>query len=883
MLKFNNQLIPPRRQSRANKLRQKPDVKKPEKPKVKLLCWSDWTNATTGFGIISRYILDAFYATGRYEITQLAINMQARDYKSPYSFIPAKLQNPEDVYGNQTMAEEMVRGEYDAALIINDTYVTQELSDHLEKIQDMRRQAGKQPIKVIYYYPVDCYVQDGAAGMIRKADCSVAYTHFALVETKKVVENKPDKVIYHGVDNRIYKPLPRDIKQQARYKIFNLLDDECFVWINVNRNTPRKNMALCLMAFKEFQKQVPNSKMYLHTPLIDKSRNHMPLDLRVVLNELELDLSNDVIVPLNYNPAQGIAPQQLNLVYNAADAMITTTFGEGWGLCLRSDTIINTLRGCLPISEVQAGDEVIAEDGKFHKVLAQTSRKTDRLLAVRSMYTQDLYLTENHPVLTLCANQTAPKWIPAKDLKQGDYLAVPKFKEDNPLPDNIDILEFLDGEVEYNEEFVWYKMGYSPKKIGLSISDIQKRYNVSKRVAEDARRHCLGIFNRCNITGDSIAYKLALQIKQDDLFVNSEQLKIKRHIPITEEFLYFIGWYLAEGSNGNNSRIEIDLHVDELPFARRLQGYLDNTFGISSIVEQQDTKKCRVRACGRALALLMGRICGKGAPNKKIPACLLKSPKSLGPLIRSLFLGDGHLKTEDRHYALTTTSASLAYQCRMICAANNILLSVKKYPPPECGNYDQYVCQVLTPCFESWGLFTSQQIQWKQISRKSAVHFKEDKDFYYIKVNSVQGKDVNEQVYDLSIQNTHSFLANGVVVHNSNVEAMAVGLPCVAPNNTALTEIFAGGERGYLYPCKERAFLENSGTRPLGRLEDVVATMMKCYEDWKNNSEEQREMISKGLTFTQMIDWQIIGQQWVETIDEVVTRKVEKVFSVEEI
>ena len=42
--------------------------------KYTLLAWSDSATVGTGFGVISKYILGALHATGRYEIYHLAIN-----------------------------------------------------------------------------------------------------------------------------------------------------------------------------------------------------------------------------------------------------------------------------------------------------------------------------------------------------------------------------------------------------------------------------------------------------------------------------------------------------------------------------------------------------------------------------------------------------------------------------------------------------------------------------------------------------------------------------------------------------------------------------------------------------------------------------------------
>ena len=98
----------------------------PLKSKRNILCWSDSVLASTGFGVVSKNILDALYKTGLYEIDQLAINYFGDFYDKeqvPYCLVPAKLGNPNDPYGNQMLLQSLNKKDYDYLFIINDTFV----------------------------------------------------------------------------------------------------------------------------------------------------------------------------------------------------------------------------------------------------------------------------------------------------------------------------------------------------------------------------------------------------------------------------------------------------------------------------------------------------------------------------------------------------------------------------------------------------------------------------------------------------------------------------------------------------------------------------------------------------------------------------------------
>ena len=100
-------------------------------------------------------------------------------------------------------------------------------------------------------------------------------------------------------------------------------------------------------------------------------------------------------------------------------------------------------------------------------------------------------------------------------------------------------------------------------------------------------------------------------------------------------------------------------------------------------------------------------------------------------------------------------------------------------------------------------------------------------------------------------------------------EAMSAGLPVIAPRNTSVPEILGADlERGYQYPCREQVYVDNSGYRWCGRTEDIVATMMECYNDWKGNKQCQRDIIERAHMFTRQYSWPNVCKQWVDLFEE---------------
>lgn len=842
--------------------------------KRRLLVWADSCTASTGFGNVARYIMQGLQSTGLYEIDQLAINFKGEFYDKnlyPYNLLPARLNNPQDPYGSQMFADALIGQDYDMVLVINDTFVVENVSTKIEEIRNLKRQKNKKLFKLIYYYPVDCRFMTQASTMVKIADCAVAYTNFAKEETLRVLPEKQLEVIYHGIDTEKFFPILEPERTKFRKAVFGIEDSDTFLWISVNRNSVRKDIARTILAFSEFKKQVPNSKIYIHTRIQDGTQGVI-FDLSVAIQHLGLVMNKDIIFPNQetYSVVKGFPIEILNKLYNAGDGFIATNLGEGWGLCLDSSTIIDTSNHPVAIKDIQIGDKVVGQDGKFHRVLDKISRKVDKVYEVKAMSALPILSTKEHPFFVLQKKSTQPQWLSVDQINIGDFLAISKYKEDQLLPSSLDLLDYLDkSKVLYNDKFIWYKMGYSPKTNGLSISDIQNKYNVSKRVAEDARRILINTSLPSRGLPNSIAYQVATKIKQDGLDPNTSMLKISRFIPINDSFLYFIGWYLAEGSNGGNTRIEIDLHSLELSVAKQHACFFKEYFNVEPIVEQNGLNKCRMRISSQVLAEIFGKLCGVHAPNKKIPSFLLKSPAKLGLVLRGLFEGDGNIDFKNRSISLTTTSISLVYQCRMICSAMDILLNIN-CSESRLGNYPIYDCRIATPCLEKWKTFTTQEVLVRSINRKSAQHFFEDKDYFFIEVKDIKIINGEREVFDICVENSHSFMANGILAHNTNTESMGAGVPVITGAHTSQNEIFGqNSERGYLYPCKEQIYIDNSGFRLWGQMSDIQNSMMSCYTDWKEKSSRRIEIIKQARSFAEQYSWKNVCKDWVNLFEKV--------------
>src|SRR3990167_2482690 len=105
----------------------------------------------------------------------------------------------------------------------------------------------------------------------------------------------------------------------------------------------------------------------------------------------------------------------------------------------------------------------------------------------------------------------------------------------------------------------------------------------------------------------------------------------------------------------------------------------------------------------------------------------------------------------------------------------------------------------------------------------------------------------------------------------SITEAMACGVPVVSPNNTCMPEqLGINEERGYMYPCRDSIYVDSSGYRPKGYLEDIVSKMIEVYNA---GPKESNPKVRAALEYAKSVDWGKIGVEWIKLFDDLTVLK----------
>jgi glycosyltransferase involved in cell wall biosynthesis len=145
---------------------------------------------------------------------------------------------------------------------------------------------------------------------------------------KSVYPFKQVRVLEHGVDTEVFKPIAEEEKADLRKKLG--IPKDALVFFNANRNSKRKRIDLTISAFVQFSKRNPTKNAYLLLMLGGKGFYDVATILYSEISRHRHDCSKKVLTI--QTDKQLFTDVAMNQFYNIADIGLNTSTGEGFGL-----------------------------------------------------------------------------------------------------------------------------------------------------------------------------------------------------------------------------------------------------------------------------------------------------------------------------------------------------------------------------------------------------------------------------------------------------------------------------------------------------------------------------------------------------------------------
>ena len=214
-------------------------------------------------------------------------------------------------------------------------------------------------------------------------------------------------------------------------------------------------------------------------------------------------------------------------------------------------------------------------------------------------------------------------------------------------------------------------------------------------------------------------------------------------------FWWVIGRYLGDGWVRSQGGIIICCEKSE---TTEILPHLRNCGFNYSISEERTANKIHIPL--KELQSFV-ELFGRGAGNKHIPGFVFDMPKDfLKSLIEGYVSADGYVK--NGLFKLTSISRELIYGMAQLVA--------KAYETP----YRIYKTNRKPTCVIE-GRLCNQKPSYELVFKTEKK--KQDKAFYengyiWFPIQSIKNTNSSADVFDIEVQNNHSFMANGVIAHN---------------------------------------------------------------------------------------------------------------------
>ena len=237
--------------------------KRMEKERINLLWISDLV-VPTGFSRVSHGILSNI-PRDKYNIVGLGVNYRGDPHGMSFPIYPAMLGG--DLYGINRVGDLLKNFKIDLIFILNDIWI---VNEYLNEIKRIYTDKTKIP-KIVVYFPVDgkghSPIWYKNLDIVKKA---YTYTEFGRKIAEFTYPYMEFGIVPHGIEKTTFHQL-FDRRARAKEVLYSgatnkdISGKDAFIFLNANRNQPRKRLELTMEGFKLFSEGKPSAvSLYMH-------------------------------------------------------------------------------------------------------------------------------------------------------------------------------------------------------------------------------------------------------------------------------------------------------------------------------------------------------------------------------------------------------------------------------------------------------------------------------------------------------------------------------------------------------------------------------------------------------------------------------------------
>jgi DNA polymerase III alpha subunit/intein/homing endonuclease len=448
--------------------------------------------------------------------------------------------------------------------------------------------------------------------------------------------------------------------------------------------------------------------------------------------------------------------------------------GPGRG-CLTGDTQVLTVGGFKSLQDIKIGEQVFSHSGNIRSVLNnfKFDVSNEDLLSIKLENSfGNIKLTQDHKVFACKKSYhvvnrqcnylgkirnyqneviklTDPAWIEAKNLECGDYIytTFPNF-ENKKYEYTFDLANYTDPDDVFGD-----KIRIKNNIINnFSIREITRQTKLSFEVVRRAKNNKLKNVEKLAL----IEKHLTQQGISLSEWINLPKYKyyyVNRYITLDNEFLYVLGRWVGDGCirHNNKNGINYAFHIEDQLGINIIENFYKR-IGFNVLGKRNNNKGYNLDIGTTPLSKLFQFIFpnySRSSYTKHLPFFFRSlNEEQLKCLINGLSDSDGSLRKCSE--TIKTTSLQLALELKEICNLLKIVSSVlveEKNTHNKRNNATSYLV-----------LFSG-----IKIPRKTRYIYGNG---YFSKIIGIN-KYKDQYVYDITVDQDHSYLTSSGVVHNS--------------------------------------------------------------------------------------------------------------------
>lgn len=373
-------------------------------------------------------------------------------------------------------------------------------------------------------------------------------------------------------------------------------------------------------------------------------------------------------------------------------------------VCISGDTLISANSEFKPIDSIKAGDKVLSRDGNYHRVTQLHKRQyRGKVCCFKIHNLGRIITTPEHHILALKMGHL--------DRRYSKYR---QFKPD------------------------WY-------------------------CAEELEKGDVVLYPIPKESTDVHAMKFDIPIPNWDFKSKS----LPEEIELANDFLMLTGYYLAEGYTRTDKckgTVGFVFGASEIKYVKEVIKIMKDTFDITPADFQKIRNSINLVFYSARLARFFCKYFGKGAKDKRIPPfMMLLPPKRQRHIIAGVWRGDGCILKSGAKFC--TISKQLAQQLKYLLIRQQIVFSSLTVPQKGIHkeNYHLYVKSI--PSLEKLGELVGTELEWPD-KKKHSLKAWYDERFFYTVISSKEIKRYNGSIFNLEVQDGHSYVSDSVCLHN---------------------------------------------------------------------------------------------------------------------